>query len=424
MFMAAAAAGSLPIALGRTRATDEDSTRRTRDEDPTRSDSRTSTEVRSSSVELGGRRIVGEDGYETIAAAWSAAADGDSIYVHSSYDAQTAGETFPIVLDYSEKEVMLTGGHPSGSVIDAGDADANVIEVIGRGVEDYRNNPVVQNLKIVGGEIGLRVRRAPFSSFDNLVFYDTGSHGMCIDSHPDGGTFGTNWSNCQAWHCGGDGFRAVRSAQPHGTTYWGCRATANRGVGFRLRGTSSMLFGGTSQLNYDYGIEVRSGWGVGITGVYIEGNARGNDFPVEVYGRGADGLTIENCYFHGINPRGAEHNHDRVQRGVNVHDTEALTVRDCTARRYEDGFIAVFGCTDIDAYAPSHCLDDTDLFGPDPTGNGNLRARSNGLILPTDLSEVDGNHEYDCGYHVGDNTEGHAIWRNGSWQLTETTTLQ
>ncbi|WP_143423322.1 twin-arginine translocation signal domain-containing protein, partial [Halegenticoccus soli] len=51
-------------------------------------------------LNLGGRLIVGKGlAYETIEAAWNDAQDGDKVYVHSSYDAQEAGEQFPIVLD-------------------------------------------------------------------------------------------------------------------------------------------------------------------------------------------------------------------------------------------------------------------------------------------------------------------------------------
>ncbi|OYR39201.1 right-handed parallel beta-helix repeat-containing protein [Halorubrum sp. Eb13] len=378
----------------------------------------------SGDYDIGGRRLVGADGYGTVAEAWADADDGDTVYVHSSYDAAEAGESFPIELDCREKQVTLCGGHPSASVIDAGETDKTVLEVVGAGSGDYQNNPLVKDLKVVGGGIGLRLRAAPFASFENLTFYRTADHAVLVDGHPDSGTFGTNWYNVQAWNCGGDGIRTDRSAAPHGTTLWGCRFTANRGAGVRFRGAACKMVGGTSQLNYDYGVETRGGNATLVSGAYVEGNARGNDFPVEVYAKRADGLTVENTYFHGINPRGAEHGHDRVQRAVNVHDSEKLTVRDCVARRYGDGFVATFGCVDADVYAASHHLEETELFARDPTRNGNARARSHGVILPTDLTAVDGACEYDRGYHVGgDGVEGHAIWRNGGWKVSETVSL-
>ncbi len=377
----------------------------------------------------GGRRIVGDQGYTTIAEAWDDAESGDIVYIHSSYDAKEADEAFPIVLDYEEKEVMLSGGHPSGSVIDASHCENNVIEVLGRGMNDYRNNPVVQNLKIIGGNVGLRIQAAPFSSYQNLVFYNTGSHAVEIagyvdpDSGRSKGTFGATFTNCQAFQSGGDGFRTNKNAYAHGTTFQSCRATANRGAGFRLRGYICKIHGGTTQLNFDYGIEARLGKAMNIRGVYIEGNSRGNEFPVEVYVRNADGFTIDTCYFHGIVSRAVSHDFESVCRGVNAHQTQHLNVRSCTARNYDDGFIALFGCEDPDIHCESHHVFDAEMLAEDPYRRQNYRVRSAGRILPCDLSGIDGHHEGDHGYHVGQHTEGPAIWRNGRWHVADTETL-
>ncbi|MBV0925464.1 right-handed parallel beta-helix repeat-containing protein [Halomicroarcula limicola] len=388
-------------------------------------------EVGGDALNLGGTLVVGDGGYDTITQAWDAASSGDTIYVHCSYDAEAAGEPFPVVLDYEEKEVMLTGGHPSGSVIDASHSNENVIEVLGRGMNDYRNNPVVQNLKIVGGDVGLRVRAAPFASFENLVIYRTGSHGVSIEGYTDPdsgrnkGTFGVYFHNCQTWVCGGDGFRTEGDALPHGTTFTNCKASSNGGIGFRLRGYTNKLIGGAAQLNHSYGIEARVGKANLIQNCYIEGNSRAKSYPVELYASGADGLTISNCYFNGINPRSTSHNHDHVLRAINVHESSKLSIRDCTVRNYDEGFIATFSCRDPDFHAASHyVLDATHgLFATDPTGHGNIRPRSDGMILPSDLSDAEPLHDYDMGYHVGGGKEGLAYHYDGEWHLMETETL-
>lgn len=375
---------------------------------------------------IGGRLIVGTDGFDTIEEAWKKADSGDTVYVHSSYDAKSAGEEFPIRLDCRDKEVMLTGGHPSGSVIDASHTDQNVIELVGAGHSDYRNNPVVQNLKIVGGNVGLKIFGAPFSSYKDLVFYRTGSHAVEVCKYDvDGttyGTFGTSFTNCQAWGCGGNGFHLNGDASPHGTSFAYCKATACGGHGYRLRGTLVKLVGCDTQLNYGWGVVARGGYNTLLTGVYVEGNARGaqNDSaPSEIYVRGTDGFTVENCYFHGIYPRGAEHDFDRVQRGMTIHETDRVTVRNCTVRRYGSGFVAFYDCMDADIHRSSHVIRETQLFG----GGTGDRTRSAGVILPQDLSAVDGTFEGDRGYHVGSDREGFAVWRNGTWYLAETTTL-
>ncbi|WP_209309468.1 right-handed parallel beta-helix repeat-containing protein [Haloarcula amylovorans] len=388
-------------------------------------------EIGGEALNLGGTLVVGDGGYDTITQAWDAASAGDTISVHCSYDAEEAGEPFPVVLDYEEKEVMLTGGHPSGSVIDASHSNQNVIEVLGRGMNDYRNNPVVQNLKIIGGDVGLRVRAAPFASFENLVFYRTGSHGVCIEGYTDPdsgrekGTFGTLFNNCQTWSCGGDGFRMETNAMSHGTTFHSCKASANAGVGFRLRGYINEIVGSTAQLNHSYGVEARYGKASHIEGSYIEGNGRAKSYPIEVYAKNSDGLNIHNCYFNGITSRSTSHSHDNVLRAINVHETDRLSIHNCTARNYGEGVIATFDCVDPDFHASSHYTLDAGrgLFATDPVGHGNVRARTHGMIMPSDLRDVNGDHEGDTGYHIGGGVEGPAVWREGEWRISETTSL-
>lgn len=380
---------------------------------------------------LGGRLIVGVDGYDTIAQAWADAESGDTIHVHSSYDAQSVGEQFPIVLDYNEKEVLLTGGHPSGSVIDASHTNENVIEVLGRGMNDYRNNPMVTNLKIIGGDIGLRIRAAPYSAYKNLVFYRTGSHGARIEGYTDPdsgrnkGTFGVSFTDCQAWSCGGDGFRTEHAALPHGTTFTSCKATACDGVGFRLRGYTNKVLNSASQLNHSYGIEARYGKAMLIQGCYIEGNSRSGSYPVDLYAKNADAISIKDCYFNGHTSRSTSHDYDDVIRAINIHESNHLSISDCTARNYRDGFIALFHCEDPDLHCPSHYVFDAGrgLFATDPTHHGNYRPRSDGTILPMDLTNVDPAHEHDTGYHVGADIEGPAVCRNGEWRITESVSL-
>ena len=377
---------------------------------------------------LGGDVVVGADGYGTIQAAWDAAADGDTVYVHSSYDAEAAGESFPVVLDYGQKEVAVAGGHPSGSVVDASHTDQDVFHVEGVAQYDYRNHPLLANLKIVGGNVGLRIRGAPHNCFRNLVVYATGSHGIAIEegTGPDGGSlgsFGNTFMNCQVWNAGGNGFHEETSADPHATNYAYCKAMACKGIGFRLRGWMTKVHGGDAELNHGWGVEVRSCQSVHLSDVYIEGNARAESFPLEVYARYADGLSIDNCYLHGINPRSTDHSYTYVQRAINVHDSNQIDIRDCTFRRYGEGGIALFGCSDADIHVPSQNYSETDLLAMDPTANGCLRSRSDGAVLPQDLQGVAGLFEGDCGYHADGTSIAPAVWYGGEWHVAATQPL-
>ncbi|WP_254822720.1 right-handed parallel beta-helix repeat-containing protein [Haloglomus halophilum] len=377
---------------------------------------------------LGGDMIVGRDGYDTIQGAWDDAHDGDTVHVHSSYDAEAAGEQFPIVLDYSEKEVMVSGGHPSGSVVDASHASEDIFHVEGVAQYDYRNHPILQNLKLVGGNVGLRIKGAPHNLFQNLVVFETGSHGITLEegTGPDGdslGSFGNTFLNCQVWNAGGDGFREFTAANPHATNYAYCKAMACQGVGFRLRGFMTKVQGGDAELNHSYGFDIRSGQGIHLSNVYIEGNARDEDYPLEVYGKNAHGLVIEGCYLHGINPRTTTHSYDWVQRGINVHDSRHVVVQNCTMRRYGDGGIALFGCADADVHIPSQNCSEADLLAKDPIANGCTRVRSDGVILPQDLAPVEGSFEGDQGYHVDGSDISPAVWYGGEWHVAATQTL-
>jgi hypothetical protein len=367
---------------------------------------------------VGGRHVVGESGYGTIQEAWDAATDGDEVVVHSSYDAETAGERFPITLDYTQKQVTLTGGHPSGSVIDARHAPStNVLEVVGNGHADYRNNALVRNLKVVGGDVGMRVRAAPYASFENLVFWMTGSHGVVVDRSTASGTFGVTFQNCVAWNCGGDGFRLHTGADPHSTTFYGCHSLLNADAGVRLRGYATRWHGGTIQNNGGVGVDARSGCSQLVDATYFEGNDTASDAPMEVYvDDSAPGFTLHGSYFQGGYFRDFTNGRDTGRWGVVVGGASHADVRNCSFRNYTDCFLYVRDATDADVHLGSHCpLDETTPF----EHRGCTRLRSDGTLLPTDLSggAQPGRFVGDTGTHDGSGTGswGPATWNGTAW---------
>lgn len=369
---------------------------------------------------LGGRLIVGAGGYETIEAAWEAASDGDSIYVHSSYDAQSANEDFPIILDYTEKEVVLTGGHPSGSVIDAGDSDQTVIRIEGPGHHDYRVNPLVQNLRIVGGRKGIVVTGAPYASFKDVLVWKASQHAFSIESREDDdgndlGTFGVTFRNCIAWNNGGVGFRLDSDAVTHATTFFGCDSLFNGGDGFQLRGYSSRIYGGVVQNNGGEGIDVRSGCGQMIHGVYFEGNGTKQSTPIDLYaGPSATGLTVESCYFQGNFARDFDNGRDHGELAIAVDSACCSSIQNCTYRNYDGAFLRLIDTVDTEVARSSHYgLDDTTFVDASDV----TRLRSDGTIQETNLLEVTGGYSGDVGIHdgEGDNPWGFALWNGESW---------
>lgn len=379
-------------------------------------------------LNLGGRRVVagGDYGYETIQEAWDEANGGDIVFVHGSYDAQQAGEEFPIVLDQSEKEVILSGGHPSGSVIDARHApDKNVIEVLGRGQNDYRNKAIIQNLKIQGGNIGLRIRAAPYSTYKDLVFFQTGSHGVSVEGYTDAsgsfkGSFGINFRSCVAWSCRGVGFRLESGANPHSTTFYGCHALwngyyeGNSAPGVMLRGYASRWNGGTVQNNGRYGIDARNGGSQTVYGTYFEGNGTSSEYPHAIYIGGSPGFSIDSSYFNGRFYRQVTNGRQDAYRAIAVSNAEGVDIRNTTYRNYTDAFLYGNGAKDLDVHRPSHdALDDTTLLSD---SSQFTRLRSDGVVQETDLRATDGLYRGDMGLHNGD---GDALWGPCVWNGRE-----
>lgn len=372
------------------------------------------------SFAVGGRHVVGADGYDTIQAAWNAADGGDVVYVHCSYDAEAAGESFPIELDFRDKEVLLRGGHPSGSVIDASHTNEIVLDVVGKGVADYRNNPLVQQLKIVGGGVGMRVRAAPYAAFQDLVFWQTGSHGIQMIGHQENGinhgSFGTTFSNCMVWNCGGDGFRLSTRAQPHSTTFYGCHSLLNGGAGVRLRGSAVRWSGGTIQNNAGVAVDARSGNSQRVEGTYFEGNNTADERPIEVYvDDSTTGFALDGAYFQGGFFRDFANDRDVGRRAVVVAGASHADVRNCTFRNYDESFLYAIGASDVDVHLGSHCgLDDTTLV----EHSGCTRIRSDGTALPADLSggAHPGQFVGDAALHDG---SGDAPWGLANWNGNE-----
>ncbi|WP_255194927.1 right-handed parallel beta-helix repeat-containing protein [Halorarius litoreus] len=381
-------------------------------------------------LNLGGRRIVGGPdavGYDTIQAAWDAAEDGDIIFVHGTYDAEAAGEPLPVTLDYREKEVMLSGGHPSGSVIDARHApDTNVVEVIGKAHADYRNKALVQHLKIRGGNVGLRIRGATYSTYKDLIVHGAAGDGIRVENltESDGTerkSFGMTFRNVMVWRCGGSGFRLQPNANPHGTTFYGCDSLFNGletgAPGVALRGYSSRWVNGVVQNNGGFGIDARAGASQAVKDAYLEGNGMAQEYPHGIFvDDSSPGFVLKGCYFQGGYFRDAPNGRNKGYRGVAVGGAPGVELSGCTYKNYTDAFLHLRNTNDADIHIPTHTgLDDTQLHN----SWDNARLRSSGLILESDLRGTDpsGRYKGDYGIHDGSGASpwGLAIWDGSDW---------
>lgn len=292
--------------------------------------------------------------------------DGDSIQatydggathigVLNGYDPTV--DSYPLVFD-EDRPFAIEGCGPGVSQLGHEEADDGpIVDVVGHGARTYKRAPTIQNLSVVGGSPGIRIRCAPYASLSNV--YVTAEGDGVVVATGEHNCYGTTMFNVQAWNCGGDGFRLETDAGPHATQFFGCQAIANKGVGFRLDGYKTSIFGGSSQMNHGHGIDVRSP-AVSIKDAYIEGNGRREDYPVELYGHSAHGLTVADCYFHGATPREVWHDHDDVQRAINVHESRSVSLRDNVFRGYADAFFAGFD-TKRERLQGNFALDQTSL---------------------------------------------------------------
>lgn len=311
--------------------------------------------------------------FETLQAAWDNCPYGSSLSLWIRPDYDPRAEDYPIKFhrngDDQFKPVTLRGPGPGSVAIGHADVQGDVLSVVGAGPAGYTRPFYAEGVRFEGAKpdadgkgAGLSIQNAPHSMLQGVLFH-TQNHGLEVCGGGQG-CFGLVASLCQAWNCGGDGFRLTSDAKPHNSQLIGCKAIANKGAGVRwLGGIQGSMYGCDIELNHGYGVGMR-GQAVSIKDSYIEGNARAVDYPVEVYGRGANGLTVADCYFHGINPRGASHEHKRVQRAVNLHDSKSVTLRDCVYQRYGDRFFAGFKGTEAQLHPASHhAFDDTPLSG-------------------------------------------------------------
>lgn len=279
----------------------------------------------------------------------------DRVIVGVDYDPSV--ESFPLDFDLTDRSLSLRGAGMNTTRF------PGAIRVTGDGSDQYTRPATLSGFSVDAGSPGIELTQAPYTRLADILLDTPDGSGFRIAPADSGQhTYGCQLWNVQAWNCGGAGFELERAAGPHGTTFVGCQAAANRGFGYQVRGANVTFHASGAQLNYNNGFEIRGTTQTVIgDSCYVEGNSRNNDTPVEIYGKNIRGLTVQNNYFHGINPRGANHDHKWVQRALNIHDSEVIRFRDCTNRRYGDAAAAFFNCENVTMAPDTHILDECTL---------------------------------------------------------------
>lgn len=298
---------------------------------------------------------VGESApFSTIQEAWDSVEGSKrvSIVLQDDYDHHAEDNPARIEIPqtddggYPARQVTISSESPNATQIGVEGSNKTALIARGSGSDTYREPFEIRDVTIKGG--GIRVSAWPFSRFKNLVMRST-SHGMTFAPDNRGEMYGSTIQDCQAWNCGGDGFKIHPESGAHGTTMKNIVSTANGGAGVRPRGYKISIDGGVIQMNHDYGIDLRGAHAFSLENVYFEGNGRDSGYPVSIYGDGNDSISIKDCYFTGINTRGATHEYDLVQRAINLWRCNSVTIKDNMFRRFGDSICAFNECTKLRA---------------------------------------------------------------------------
>lgn len=362
-------------------------------------------------------QVVGDEDwmYDSIQAAHDDINEGGRIYVTESYD--SAKESFPIVLT---NHVNVTGAHRGTTVVDAADSGENVFE-IREGLNDdqrpYTRTHAIEHLHIQGGEIGVLISPETSATIQHLMVQNTNSHGIAsLDQKGNTGvSFMNYFHNVHVFSVGGNGFHLPFSGVNHASRLQFCIAWDNDGIGANVGGYGTHIAGGVYQGNGHHGVRFAPGANQFIRDAYLEGNGddrranENHEYSADVQIDNTQ-ASIENCYFQGAGAGG------QTERGVDFNGSINSHVSNCLFRNHQQGAVYVDGdSTQCDLHLKSNInWDDTYII----ENNGDS-TRSEGDLLPTDLSSTPGKYAHDSGYDDGTNTSsGHpeqAVWYDGAW---------
>lgn len=356
------------------------------------------------------QQVVGSEPwmYDTIQAAHDDLPGvGGLVYVTPSYD--SSAERFPITLT----NVVTVEGASRGGTVVRGTDDSEPVFRIKEVDFSYVHARTIKNVSVEGGSTGIDVDPETHAVVQNVSVSETASHGVTVSADNDlpQGSFLNVFRNVDVSSCGGSGF-SFEGSISHASTLDRCSALRNAEHGADVHGVATYVKGGAYQYNGGHGIRLSRGMNQSVRDVYVEKNGNPERAAADdPFGAGVrvDGsqVVVANCYFQGLGEQ---------NRGVDVRAGHGVDVRNCFFRNHADGSVFVgTGSTDCDLHLPSNATEDATFLVADE----GERTRSNGTLLPTDLSTVGGRHFHDTGYDDGTNTESGepelAVWNGETW---------
>lgn len=252
-----------------------------------------------------------------------------------------------------------------------------------------------------GSESAFKVQNARFCSFVGCIAENASKHGYFLRHH-DAAPNSNRFFYCDAHVNDGNGFFV--DDQAHSTTFVGCRAIQNglRGVWSKNNYASSWIGGGLER-NGDQGAYIDGSEVFTIQNAYIEGNGKHTSDQLLV--DNGQSVTVSESYLNGLDQ-------------PNTNGIRFVSSNNCSIRNIEyrslNGLVVNDRSHNTDLHRNSHySLDDSPLLVAD-TG---VKTRTNGVIVPTDLSAITG--EYVGERAINDGTTGPfgmAVWDGSAWR--------
>jgi hypothetical protein len=319
---------------------------------------------------------------------------GDAVVITEEYDA--TNDSWPVIID---TEIRVES-NPHNRISAPGADGAMFILDLGGSNRPPGITLVNVYVDAGGADTGFRVQNARYCNFIGCLVENASEYGYLVyndDHSPNSNRFFYSDAHTN------DGHGFFIDDQAHSTTFVGCRAVDNGGRGLWSQNNyASSWIGGGLERNDDQGAYIEGSEVFTIQDAYIEGNSENASDQVLI--SRAQTATLAESYINGYN-------------APDTNGIRFLSSNNCSIRNVEyrdlNGLVVNDESVNTELHRDSHySLDESPLIVAD-TGR---KTRNNGVIEPTDLTEIAGRYEGERGINDGSTGPfGLAIWNGSGW---------
>jgi hypothetical protein len=319
---------------------------------------------------------------------------GDAVVITEEYESMN--DSWPVTID---TEIRIES-NPHNRIVGSGSEEAMFILDLGGSNRPPGITLVNVYVDAAGADTAFRIQNARYCNFIGCLAENASEYGYLVYNH-DYSPNSNRFFYSDAHTNEGDGF--FIDDQAHSTTFVGCRAIENDGRGLWSQNNyASSWIGGGLERNGDQGVYIEGSEVFTIQNAYIEGNS--DNASDQVLISEAQTATLAESYINGYD-------------GPDTNGVRFLSSNNCSIRNIEyrelNGLVVNDESVNTELHRDSHySLDDSPLV-VDDTG---LKTRNNGVIEPTDLTEIAGRYEGERGINDGTGGPyGLAIWNGTAW---------